>query len=466
MATTDPMRGVLANRIARSFLSFLGRKSPGRPALLDRVLQTYDKRSVWYFQGLYLLIDIICKRLNLSRETLVREFISNPPVRVALVNACRSLGKYGPTSPQVFAAPVLVVWNFTNRCNLRCKHCYQDAGKPLSDELTLEEQFHVVDELAENGVSILAFSGGEPLMSPTFWEVARYADKRGIWTSLATNGTMITKEVAQRLKEVGVSYVEVSLDSASPQKHDAFRGVPGYWQRAVEGIKNAVQVGGLRVGVAPTVTARNIDELEQLFLMSRDLGAKNFCAFNFVPTGRGKGIAADDLSVEQREMMMDVLYRYLPSKGMIVMSTCPQFGRFCLEKDPEGPMATSHFSSAPGSSARLLAEYVGGCGCGRAYCAIQPNGVVTPCVFLPLPVGDLRKQRLADIWDHSPVLQQLRDRNNLKEHCGRCDYREVCGGCRARAYGYFGDYNAPDPGCKFNGRARRQLEAEALASAV
>lgn len=418
--------------------------------MLERVFNTYAQRSLWCFQPLYYLVDFIANRLRVDRRTLIKEVVDNAPVRGAVVNACRSLGHYGPTVPQVFAAPLLVVWNFTNWCNLQCKHCYQNAGRAEPDELSLEGQIHVVDELAENDVPMLAFSGGEPLMSETFWEVARYAASRGLWVSLATNGTLITRDVAERLADIGVSYVEVSLDSAVPGKHDAFRGVPGYWQRALEGIRNAVGVEKLRVGLAPTITARNFAELDDMFRLAKELGAKNSCAFNFVPTGRGKGMATEDLTPQQREQKLAVLYNRMPDDGVTVMSTCPQFGRYCLEQNPEGLVASSHLSIAPGRCARILAEYVGGCGCGRVYCAIQPNGVVAPCVFMPLPIGDLRQQSLAEIWESSPILQELRDRENLKGHCRVCAYRQVCGGCRARAYGYTGDYNGPDPGCKFN----------------
>ena len=440
--------GVLGNPVARRVLSHLSGKSPSRGTLLDRVLVTYAKHSEWRFLIWYLLIDLIRHRLGVGRETLVNDFIDNAPVRGILVNACRSLAKYGPTDPQVF----------TNQCNLKCKHCYQDAGRAMGDELSLSERLHIVDELTANDVPMLSLSGGEPLMSPDFWEVAGYASRQGIHVSVATNGMLIDREVAQRLKRTGIAYVQVSVDSAQPEKHDSFRGVSGYWQKAMDGARNAVQAG-LRVGLAPTITTRNIDELEDLLALAKGLGAHNFCAFNFIPTGRGAGIAEDDLSPEQRERVLGVLYEGMLSGEMVTMSTCPQLGRFCFEKNPEGPMAISHFTVRAARQAKILAEYVGGCGCGRVYCAIQPNGVVTPCVFMPIPVGGLRQQTLAEIWELSPVLQELRHREDLAPHCGVCSYRTVCGGCRARAYAYFGDYRAPDPGCKFNAGLWPELRA-------
>ena len=451
--------GLLANPMVRGVLSYLANESPTQEPLLDQVLVTYEKHSEWRFLLWYLLIDLIRRRLGVSRETLVNDFIDNAPVRSILVNACRSLARYGPTQPQVFSSPLLVVWNFTNQCNLECKHCYQDASRAMADELSLSERRRVVDELVANDVPMLSFSGGEPLISADFWEVADYANRQGIHVSVATNGTLISPEVARRLKQIGVEYVQISVDSAQPEKHDLFRGVSGYWQKAIEGARNAVGAG-LRVGIAPTMTSRNVDELGDLIALAKELGARNFCAFNFIPTGRGARIAQDDLSPEQRERTLQVLYEGMLGGEMVTMSTCPQLGRFCFEKNPEGPMAVSHFTVGAAQQAKLLAEYVGGCGCGRVYCAIQPNGVVTPCVFMPVPVGDLRQQSLAEIWELSSVLQELRNREDLEPHCGVCSYRTVCGGCRARAYAYFGDYKAPDPGCRFNASLWQELKAK------
>lgn len=462
MAEPQRIKGALSNPVVRAGLLFLARKKPGQSSLLERILLTYEKRSVWYLTPFYSIVDRFCDAMHISRDDLISNIIGNMPLRTGLVNMCRSIGRYGPTFPQPFVAPMLVVWNFTNRCNLRCRHCYQEAGRPLPDELTVEEQRHVIDELAQNNVPMLAFAGGEPLISPSFWEIARYARDRGIWTSVASNGTLITKDNARRLKEVGINYVEVSIDSAQPEKHDAFRGVAGYWNRAVDGVRNAVAVG-IRVGLAPTMTTKNIDELQSMVDLARELGAQNFCAFNLVPTGRGKDMVEEDLTPWQREEMLATLYENMGDDGLIVMTTCPQLGRFCVEQDPTGPMATSHMSVGHGPQARFLAEYTGGCGCGRAYCAIQPNGIVTPCVFMPIQVGDLREQSLSDIWENSPTLRELRSRENLKEHCGICEYRNVCGGCRARAYGYYGDYLAADPGCKFNSKAWQELSTASQA---
>ncbi|MGB9887383.1 MAG: radical SAM protein [Moorellales bacterium] len=449
----------LASRPVRYCLRRLAARDASGRALLDRILAEVagvEKRR-WSHVFFYLFALIIRLLLKIPRRRAREEIFANPTYRRALVNLARSVARYGPTMPQIFAGPLLVVWNFTNACNLRCRHCYQEAGRHWEDELSLEEQIRIVEELAANDVPMLAFSGGEPLLNPNFWPVAERAARLGFYVSVATNGTLVTPEVAQRLREVGVRYVEISLDSAEPEKHDAFRGVPGYWQRAVEGIKNCVATQGLRVGLAPTVTRQNFHELPRLLDLARELGVDLFYAFNFVPTGRGRQMAEEDLAPSEREQFLELLYRTLLRREIGVFCTAPQFGRFCVQKAPESVVITSHYTATQGKYARIVAEYVGGCGAGRCYCAVQPNGDVTPCVFLPLVIGNLRSQTLAEIWEHSPVLAELRDRSRLRGHCGTCTYRSLCGGCRARAYGYYRDYLAPDPGCINNLRYWEEL---------
>ena len=205
------------------------------------------------------------------------------------------------------------------------------------------------------------------------------------------------------------------------------------------------------MGIATTITRMNIGELEDLIALAKDLGVKCFNAFNFIPTGRGKEIMEQDIGPEEREEMLRVLWRHLQEEKIGIMSTAPQLGRACLMYSlPQGVFATGHAGQGAGEGARMIAKYVGGCGAGRCYCAIQPNGVVTPCVYIPLPMGDLRKEKLIDIWRESEICGILRNRDYLAYHCGFCPYRDYCGGCRARAYGYLGDLTEADPGCIHN----------------
>ena len=173
-------------------------------------------------------------------KSKMQDYFSKQVTRRGLSNIVKSVAEYGISKPLKLQAPFLVVWNYTNACNLRCKHCYQGAGRMSSDELSLDERLNVVDQLADNDVVAIAFSGGEALLRDDFWEVARYASSKGLYLSLATNGTLLTKDVVRRLTDVGIEYFEISLDSVDPAKHDAFRGVNGAWERAVAGIRNVV----------------------------------------------------------------------------------------------------------------------------------------------------------------------------------------------------------------------------------
>lgn len=435
------------------------RDETGR-TMVDHVFAAYARQEKVKFKYLpyFLFISLLPGFLKMSGKKLVREFYSERFYRRAIANVVESVVEFGLSTPQVLSSPVLVVWNFTNSCNLSCKHCYQNARNALPDELTLKERLMVIDELDRNDVTSLAFSGGEPLIHKDFWPVAAYAHGKGMHLSVATNGTLISKEVAKRLKETGVNYVEISVDSADPASHDAFRGGTGYWARSVDGIRNCVEAG-LDTGMATTATRRSFREIDDLLKLAKELKVNSFYAFNFIPAGRGKAIVEDDLTPQMREELLGKLYDTFLEGQVFAFSTCPQYGRFCHQKAPGDVIVNSHYFYLKGQQAKMLADYIGGCGAGRLYCAVQPNGMITPCVFMPIMVGDLRKERLADIWRNSKVMKDLRDRSAYKEHCGNCEYRAMCGGCRARAFGYSGDYMGADPGCLNNMSAWEELAA-------
>ncbi len=446
---------ILQNPLTKLFLRKLTNQNYNYQCLLAKIFEAYIIGGLSLGQHIkycipLLFIDLLRLLAKTEKDFLAQEVLGYAPRARALINTARSIGTYGLTQPQIFYAPLMVVWNFTQACNLRCRHCYQDAGLPLPDELTLPEQLTIVDQLIDLDVAILAFSGGEPLLSPNIWPVARRAHKGGMYVTIATNGTLLTKEVVSKLVDHGVEYVEISLDSVHPEKHDAFRGVH-CWAKVVEGIQNAVAQEGLRVGIATTFTRWNIGELEDLIALAKNLGVNCFTAFNFIPTGRGKEIVDQDITPEEREEILRILWHHLQEEKIEIMSTAPQLGRVCLMYSlPQGVYATGHAGQGAGEGARTIAKYVGGCGAGRCYCAIQPNGIVTPCVYIPLAMGNLRGDRFIKIWQGSPLGHLLRQREFFLPNCGVCSYRNYCGGCRARAYGYFQNLQEADPGCLYN----------------
>jgi len=471
MDITYLIRFFLRNGINRHIFSLLSRKDKNGRSILEDIFSLYTQANGHPFPLRKLAIYPFYFFFETGRilfgqtKEQVREELNNPTMRKGVSLTMRSVAHYGLTYPQKFVAPPIVVWNFTNGCNLKCKHCYQSAGKKLPEELSLSQRLDVIHQLAKEEVFSVAFSGGEPLIDKDLWPAIEKCKKEDMYVSIATNGTLITKDVAEKIAKAEVDYVEISLDSVHPEKHNEFRGIPGAWERTVKGIKNAIAQKAYQVGIASTITKMNFDELEDLIKFTIKLGADKFFVFNFIPVGEGKNLIHLDLTPSMREEVLNILYKYYLEKGITTLTTCPQYARVCMSNSSDSFVASSHYSTSVGDKARLLAEFVGGCGVGRAYCAIQPDGIVTPCVYMPIKVGDLKKQAFKEIWMTSEVLEGLRSREDLKEHCGICEYRSACGGCRARAYAYFGDLKAPDPGCINNEKAFLQLEKQGRSTA-
>ena len=405
--------------------------------------------------GLYSLIigfwiDFLRRSLSLRREK-IEKLLADPYARRAIITLVRSFTHFGIKKPLSIYSPFLVVWDFTHKCNLSCKHCYSNSGVTRQTELTTEEALEVVDQLADAGVIALAFSGGEPLSRKDFFEVASHAAKRGLYVSVATNGTLLTKENVRKLKEAKINYVEVSIDGATAETHDSFRGVPSAFDKAVAGLKNCVEED-LCVCIATTATKSNIDEMPEILDLAEEIGAARFTYFNFIPTGRGKEHYDQDLSPEEREkLMLHLLDRMSKGYKVTILTTAPQLARVALQCQGPGDTATmsmAHMQTVKVSKKAVpLADFIGGCGAGRLYCSLSPQGDVHPCVFLPVNVGNLKKEKFADVWLNSKLFKALRNRDNLKGACGKCDYKYICGGCRARANAYKNDIMASDAGC-------------------
>lgn len=463
----------LSNPLSRAMLRFVCGRSSRGGSRLDLALRRYageevpcDLRDRFAAFVVKLVVERGSDIFGYSRENL-RKSLNDPVIRRGMVNVLEGIARYGARRPFTSVAPFLVVWNYTRLCNLRCEHCYEDAGpRAAEDELTTEEAKRVIDEFEEAGVVAIAFSGGEPLLRQDIFEVAGYAKRKGFFISVATNGTMITREFAGRMKGI-FDYVEISLDGFE-EAHDRFRGVPGSWRRACEGIRNCV-AEGLDTCVAMTATRYNLEEIPKLVdFVEHELGARRVIVFNYVPVGRGKDIVDQDLSPGERRELLRYLYLRMmgSTHKLICYSTAPQYSAISLEFARGGQadlgVVATHFTNEAAMRAlrgrtESLADFLGGCGAGRLYCGLEPNGDIIPCVFMPIKLGNIRRDRLRDVWHSSELLWKLRDRDALKG-CGACEYRYVCGGCRARAYGYYGDVQAPDPGCLHNLRYWQELK--------
>lgn len=458
-----PLEDWLGRYAGRRLLHWLSRPRRGRATVIEEVLSSYgDPAAPWEhrlkYWPLHRLIDWL--RGSVPLETFRQRVCEHRATVIGLVATARSVAEFGLTVPQRFSAPLFAVWNFTNRCNLRCRHCYQSSDRrPLDHELTLAEKLDLVDQLAEQYVPMVAFAGGEPTISPDLLPVLHRCRRHGMHVSVATNGTALTPRLTAALAEAGARYIEVSLDSVRPERHDAFRGQPGMWQRTVEGMRQVVRQPGLRLGIAMCVHQGNFDEVEDMLHFARDIGASCIAHFNFIPVGRGVEMVEGDLTPRQREWLLRRLNEEMQSGRIGVISTAPQLGRVCLAfASADGRQACSHAGSGRGWKARVVAKYLGGCGAGRTYVCIEPSGDITPCVYMPQRVlGNVRERRFADIFRNNDLWDVLCDRTRLTHHCGECRYRNYCGGCRARADAYFGAVNAGDPGCVFNERHWEEL---------
>lgn len=335
--------------------------------------------------------------------------------------------------------PSLISWNLTKKCNLRCPHCYLEAGKKAEYELSTEECFALVDEMKQLGTEMLILTGGEPLLRKDIFDLSQYASAQGMWVVMGTNGVLVTEKTAQKMIECGVKGVAISLDSIEAEKHNQFRGGPNSWEYSVRALK-ICRAAGLQVLVQTTVMESNYEEIPQLIDFTRELGAWSFNLYFLVQTGRGQQMNA--LSPQRTHAMLENLAELQDRcRPMLVRSKCaPQFKQIAYEMGKGGLES-------------------GGCMAGVEYCRITPEGNVTPCPYMTVIAGNVLERSFTEIWQTSPVFRELRDLHQLKGRCGRCEFKELCGGCRCRAYAASGDYLQEDPACTYqpdgNGRLLR-----------
>ncbi|MFA4639836.1 radical SAM protein [Pyrococcus kukulkanii] len=460
-------RLILGNPIARALIKpslkkykINGRELPG----LYWALSIYAGESInapmmvrFQADTIKLLLKLGIKLARGDEEAVKEALLRDPHIRRGIWVVLEGIAKYGVTVPQRLAGPFLIVWNFTNMCNFRCKHCYQRADKALPTELTLKEKLELVDQLDKGGVAAVALSGGEPTIHPHFLRIVKELSSRGIHTSVATNGwTFAKKEELEKAIRAGIKYVEVSVDSAKPEKHDEFRGIPGAWEHAIKALENAVELG-ISHGMATIMDKETFQEIDDILDLAENIGVKRVIFFNLVPTGRAEDMIKVDLSPEEREEFMKEVYRQMKRRKLEILTTAPQYARVTLLMSSGREVTPAHFYIGENNSVKVLAEFIGGCGAGRIYAGIEPDGTVVPCVFLPLPVGNLRNKPFKEIWENSRIFNILRDRDSWEGQCGRCPYKYICGGCRARAYHYTLDLRGDDPGCIINKRLWEEI---------
>ncbi|MFO8047641.1 MAG: 12,18-didecarboxysiroheme deacetylase [Desulfosudaceae bacterium] len=344
----------------------------------------------------------------------------------------------------------VVVWNVTNRCNLKCRHCYAQAKPhPHENELSTAEGLALIDDLADFGAPVLLFSGGEPLMRQDLLELAGYAVKKGMRAVISTNGTLIDRETAGRLKDIGLSYVGISLDG-DQQTNDSFRGVPGAFDQAMTGIANCQQAG-IKVGLRFTINNLNADKVPVIFDILEENNIPRVCFYHLVYAGRGSTLINNDLSHEETRQTVDLIMdrtRDMHERGL-------DKEVLTVDNHADGPYVYLRLLRENPDRAAAVLELLKmneGNSSGRGIGCVSWDGEVHADQFWRhYSFGNVRTRPFSEIWTDTsePLMGKLKDKTgHVTGRCARCRWLDVCAGnFRVRAEAATGDLWAPDPAC-------------------
>jgi AdoMet-dependent heme synthase len=394
------------------------------------------------------------------------------------------------------AIPRLVFWEVTKGCNLRCIHCRATATELSSpDDLPTDKALGIIDQIGASYSPILVLSGGEPLFRKDIFQLARHATDRGLRVALATNGTQVTPEVAQKIKDAGVRRVSISIDGADADTHDVFRAIPGAFEAALQGFRNLKDVG-MSVQINTTVARHNVDQLPDILALARRIGADALHTFLLVPVGCGVEIADSMMvSATRYEQILNWFYDQEVEGGIELKATCaPHYFRVYRQRRAAdknrvetgaaiGPLDTTmpgatgiaiHPHTQPSMARQAALGHAAqpghqghpegmhamtkGCLAGTGVCFISHQGEVFPCGYLPVKAGDLRSESFKDVWETGQVFLELRETDNLKGKCGACEFRNICMGCRARAFAASGDHLAEEPFCVYEPKTLHNIQ--------
>ncbi len=346
-----------------------------------------------------------------------------------------------------------IAWEITRRCNLNCVHCRSSSEMDIQGhpDFSFAEATRVLDDISSYAKPVVVLSGGEPLLRPDVFDIATYGTEKGLRMCLATNGTLVTDDTCEKIKKAGIRMVSLSLDGSTAETHDNFRNQPG----AFAGTMNAAALfrrHSIPFLINSSFTRRNQEDIPNIYRLAKEIGATAWYMFMIVPTGRGQDIMNELISKDEYEKVLG--WHYEMEKGedeLLVRPTCaPHYYRIILQKSKEDKEEFKRRSlkfSTGGSK---------GCLAGQLICLIDVDGDVLPCSYFPKAAGNVRRQSFKEIWEKSPFFAELRDFKSYKGSCGKCEYINVCGGCRARSYAMTGDYLAEEPFCNYIPRKTKE----------
>jgi heme b synthase len=351
--------------------------------------------------------------------------------------------------------PKWIAWEITRRCNLKCIHCRSSSEMAVKGhpDFPTREAFRIIDDIASYAKPVIVLSGGEPLLREDVFEIAGYGTDRGLRMCLATNGTLVTDDICNKIKGSGIRMVSLSLDGSVEAVHDDFRNQKGAFAGTINAAK-LFKKNGIEFLINSSFTKRNQEDIPKVYKLAKELGATAWYMFMIVPTGRGEEIMNELISKEDYEEILEWHYHMeKDEKDILVRPTCaPHYYRIVLQKSKE---EGSRFER------RTLKFSTGGskgCIAGQLIALIDVDGNILPCSYFPKAAGNIRKQSFRDIWENSELFKDLRNFKKYKGKCGSCEYLRVCGGCRARAYAVHGDYLEEEPFCQYRPRRLKQTE--------
>lgn len=324
----------------------------------------------------------------------------------------------------------MVAWELTRNCNLNCVHCRARASHgPHENELNTDECRKIIDDIASFSEPTIILTGGEPLLRDDLFELAKYGNEKGLRLVMATNGTLLDRERALLCKKAGIKRLSISIDGKDEASHDAFRGVKGAFQGAINATK-ILKDTGLPFQINTTVTYENVNALKEIYGLAKALGACAWHVFMLVPVGRAEGFKGRELASKEYEACLYWLWGIESKNELEIKVTCaPHYYRIVKER-----------GGVPKSS---------GCLAGKSFMFISHRGIAQPCGYLELPSGDVRKDGVREVWENSQIFNMLRDCTSYRGKCARCRYINICGGCRARAYETTGDFLEEEPYCSY-----------------